>query len=49
MVVASLAFLMTPNTRGQPLVQTVDDLQWTKGRSIVAMCRRKILRRETLV
>ncbi len=49
MIVASAAFLFTPNTRGQPLVQTVDDLQWTKGRSIFETCKRKVLGKETLV
>jgi hypothetical protein len=49
MIIASFAFFFTPDTRGQPLVQTVDDLEWTKGRSIYAACKRKMLRIETLV
>jgi hypothetical protein len=49
MVVASVAFFFTPDTRGQALVQTVQDLETIKGRSIYASCKRKMLRRETLV
>jgi len=49
MIIASAVFIFTPNTRGQALVQTLEDLKWTKGHTLFDTLRRKMLKQETLV